>query len=403
MDHAKRPKVGHVTGVFAVKAYMHSIYLDHAATTPLDPQVLEAMLPYLQGNFGNPSSAHRMGRSARGAVEASRERVAYHLNAQPKEIIFTSGGTEANNLALRGTCTEGSLICSAVEHEAVLQCAEHLEQRGICVHKLKPRASGVVTGAQLESALKDDTSLVSLVYVNNETGAVTPIRMISEVCRKTGIPFHTDAVQAAAYMPLDVDKLGVDLMSLSGHKIYGPKGVGVLYVRQGIDLKPMVRGGSQERGRRGGTENVAAIVGMAKALDRAREQSASAAARIMALRHDLTCRLSAAFGDEIVINTPKNAAPHILNLAFRSIGGTSLDGEMLLLNLDLEGIMASAGSACSSGSLVPSHVLLALGLDWETARTALRFSLGRDSTSDDIKVVAERLIHIVRRMRGARA
>lgn len=403
MTSAKDVPTGHVEGVFAVKAHMEPIYLDHAATTPLDPHVLEAMMPFLQGKFGNASSAHQLGRAARGAVETSRERIAHHLNAQPQEIIFTSGGTEADNLALAGTCSVGTLITSAVEHEAVLQAAHGLEQRGVQIQWLMPGAMGCITAAQVEAALTCETALVSLIYVNNETGAITRLSTIGDVCRANGVLFHTDAVQAAAYMPLDVEELRVDLMSLSGHKIHGPKGVGVLYVRRGTEFTPQLRGGAQERGRRGGTENVAAIVGMAAALDRARKIGAEAAERISALRQDLTGRLSAALGDEIVINTPEHAAPHILNLAFKPLSGTSLDGEMLLLNLDLEGVLVSAGSACSSGALAPSHVLSALGLDHDTARAALRFSLGRDTSAADIETAAERLIHVVRRMRATRS
>lgn len=382
---------------------MRHIYLDHAATTPLDPHVLEAMMPYLKNQYGNASSAHRLGRAARVAIEESRGRIAHCLNTEPENIIFTSGGTEANNLALRGLCSTGHrLITSTVEHEAILQTSAELEKQGVIVDRLAPGSSGSVTSIQVESALARPARLSSFMYVNNETGAVTPLARLSRICRLARTLLHTDAVQAAGYLPLDVSQLGVDLMTLSGHKIYGPKGVGVLYVRSGVDLKPQLRGGAQERDRRGGTENVAAIVGMAAALDRAEQIKAASADRAYTLRKDLEARLRHAYADEIIVSTPRDAAPHILNVAFKPSRNGPLDGEMLLLNLDLEGVMVSAGSACSSGALEPSHVLLALGLDRDTASAALRFSLGRQSTETDVEDAVARLVRIVRRMRSAR-
>ena len=383
---------------------MSSVYLDHAATTPLDPLVLEAMLPYLKNQFGNASSAHRLGRTARVAIENSREAIAQVLHAEPETIIFTSGGTEANDLMLRGLCQPGDrLITSTIEHEAILQTATAVEQQGITVDRLSPGPNGAVTPKQLAAALARPARLASFMYVNNETGAVTPLAELGAICRQAGVILHTDAVQAAGYLPLDVNELGVDAMTLSGHKIYGPKGVGVLYVRGGLTLKPLMRGGAQERSRRGGTENVAAIVGMAAALDLVEKRKAEAKMRVQDLLSDLRSRLTQELADQIVITTPPNAAPHILNVAFKPIQGEPLDGEMLLLNLDLEGIMVSAGSACSSGALEPSHVLMALGVDRDTAKAAVRFSLGYQTTQTDIKEAADRLIAIVRRMRQVRA
>ena len=383
---------------------MRSVYLDHAATTPLSPVVLEAMLPHLKDQYGNASSVHRLGRAARGTVENCRDRIAQHLKAQPQEIIFTSGGTEANNLALRGICQSGDrLVTSSVEHEAILQTAAALEERGVHVEQLQPDRSGAITAAQLKIALQTPARLVSLMYVNNETGSVTALANISDQCHDRGALLHSDAVQAAGYLPLDVDALGVDLMTLSGHKIYGPKGIGVLYVKSGVTLGPQVTGGAQERERRGGTENVAAIAGLAEAMDEAARKKEEASARLQGLRNKLEATLRQAIGDEIIISTPPDAAPHILNVAFKPQGGQPLDGEMLLLNLDLEGVMVSAGSACSSGALEPSHVLLALGLDHATASAAVRFSMGYDTTEEEITTAADRLIRIVRRMRQHRA
>ena len=383
---------------------MSNVYLDHAATTPLDPLVLEAMLPYLKHQFGNASSAHRLGRTARVAIENSREAIAHVLQAKPETIIFTSGGTEANNLMLRGLCQPGDrLITSTIEHEAILQTATAVEQQGITVDRLSPGPNGAVTPTQLTAALARPARLASFMYVNNETGAVTSLAELGAICRRAGVILHTDAVQAAGYLPLDVNELGVDAMTLSGHKIYGPKGVGVLYVRGGLTLEPLMRGGAQERSRRGGTENVAAIVGMAAALDLVEKRKAEAKMRVQDLLSDLRSKLTHELADQIVITTPPTAAPHILNVAFKPVQGEPLDGEMLLLNLDLDGIMVSAGSACSSGALEPSHVLMALGVDRDTAKAAVRFSLGYQTTQTDIKAAADRLIAIVRRMRQVRA
>ena len=382
---------------------MRDIYLDHAATTPLNPKVLEAMLPYLGAQYGNASSAHRMGRSARVAVEQSREQIAHVLHAEPENIIFTSGGTEANNLALRGLCQPGErLITSTVEHEAILQTAAALEQQRVIVDRIQPGPWGAVTSKQLTASLKKSARLASLMYVNNETGAISPLAALAQVCREAGILLHTDAVQAARYLPLDVEALGVDAMTLSGHKINGPKGIGVLYMRSGLSVTPLLRGGAQERSRRGGTENVAAIVGMAAALQEAEQNKAEAGEHAYRLRADLEERLTDAFADEIVVTTPPAAAPHILNVAFKPVQGEPLDGEMLLLNLDVEGVMVSAGSACSSGALEPSHVLMELGLSRDTASAALRFSLGYQTAKADISEAADRLISIVRRMRRVR-
>lgn len=387
---------------------MNRIYLDHAATTPLDPRVFEAMLPFLKEQYGNASSVHALGRKARFAVEESRERIAAHLGAEPGEIIFTSGGTEADNAALRGMLRgkRQGLITSAAEHEAILRTAEALEEAGHPVSILSPQAHGAVTADQVAEALTEQIDLVSLMVVNNEIGTCTSVQAVAEVCRARGVAFHADAVQAAGLIALDVDSLSVDLMTLSGHKMYGPKGVGVLYVRGGLDFHPLVLGGAQERRRRGGTENVAAVVGMAKAMDLARAETEARALHLTMLRDRLRTHLQQALGEAFVFNTPfddgAEVAPHIVNIAFPPQDGQPLDGEMLLLNLDMEGVMASAGSACTSGALEPSHVLLALGRDRDTASASVRFSLGKDNTPDEIDSAVERLATIFQRMRHQR-
>lgn len=383
---------------------MHRIYLDHAATTPLDARVFDAMVPFLKEHYGNASSVHALGRKARFAVEESRERIASLLGAEPGEIIFTSGGTESNNAALGGMLSSRRrhLITCSAEHEAILRPAEVLEQGGHIVTFLDPQPHGAVSVAQVEATLSKETALVSLMHANNEVGTVTPIERIAAACHAKGIPVHCDAVQTAGLFALDVDALDVDLLSLSGHKIYGPKGVGVLYVRGGIDFQPLIVGGAQERRRRGGTENVAAIVGMATALELTREDLPSRRARLTALQDLLQATLRTALGESIVFNTPfdggVDVAPHIVNLSFPPHEGKAMDGEMLLLNLDVEGVMASAGSACTSGALEPSHVLLAMGRDRATASATVRFSLGKDTTEDDVEQAVQRLAGIVRRM-----
>ena len=380
---------------------MREVYLDYAATTPLDPDVLEAMRPYLTEHFGNASSVHAKGRQARVALDEARETVAGGIGVEPSEVVFTSGGTEADNLALRGVLrgTQGAergarLVTSAAEHKAVLEPAEALAAEGVSVKTLAPGSDGAVCPEQVADALDeganrgengsaddgsgDSTTLVSLMHTNNEVGTRTSLAEIADLCHERGALLHTDAVQAAG-TGLDVKALGVDLASLSGHKLYGPKGVGALYVRSGVELEPLVRGGSQERARRGGTENVAAVVGLAE-------------------------RLRSAFGDALRLNTPlgeEASAPHVLSASFPSGDDEPpLDGEMLLLNLDVEGVRASAGSACTSGALEPSHVLQAMGLSRGTAAATVRFSFGKDTTAADIDHAADALETVVGRMRA---
>lgn len=364
------------------------------------------MMPFLRETYGNPSSLHGRGRRARVAVDRARERVAAVIGAEPGEIVFTSGGTEADNAALRGTLTGAAvretgrpgLVTSAVEHEAVLHTAEALAAEGHPVVILPCDATGRLDPARLDGAVGEETGLVSAMLVNNEVGTVNPVREIADVAHAAGALVHTDAVQAAGLLALDVDALGVDLLSLSSHKVGGPKGVGALFVRAGTPFAGVQTGGSQERKRRGGTENVAGIVGFAEALALADAERETTAARIARLRDDLGARLRDTFGHRLVVNTPEGAAPHVLSVSFRPAAGGPLDGEMLLTALDLEGVHASAGSACTSGALEPSHVLLALGRDRAVAGATVRFSLGRETTEADVADAAGATARVVARL-----
>jgi cysteine desulfurase len=390
---------------------MERVYLDHAATTPLDPEVLEAMKPYLLEDYGNASSVHQLGRQARVALEQAREQVAACLNAASSEVVFTSGGTEADNLALKGVLraasegdTRAGLVTSAAEHEAVLRPAERLADEGHPVQILRPDAHGAVSPEQVRAALDDQTALVSLMHTNNETGVQTEIPAIADICKSHDVLLHCDAVQAAGLQSLDVDALGVDLLSLSGHKFYGPKGTGVLYVRNGVDLGPLLQGGSQERDRRGGTENVPGAVGLAEALERAAARAEARAERLAHLQERLVDGLDDAVPGPYRLNTPVGeapVAPHVVNVAFPPGGPAAdpLDGEMLILNLDMQGVLVSAGSACTSGALEPSHVLSALGLDRPTAAAAVRFSLGAGTTEANIDYALDTLRDTLQRMR----
>ncbi|MDX1440466.1 MAG: cysteine desulfurase family protein [Rubricoccaceae bacterium] len=389
---------------------MQTVYLDNAATTPLDPEVLEAMRPFLTEHYGNPSSVHKLGRKAKVAIEEARERIADVLNCEGSEIVFTSGGTEADNAALHGVLMaskKDGLVTSPVEHEAVLRTAEALEKRGIPVSMVQPTGSGGIEMDSVREMLTDQTALLSLMVVNNETGIINPVRAIAEEAKELGITVHADAVQAAGFLPLDVEDLGVDLLSLSGHKIYGPKGVGVLFVRSGTPFQGIMTGGAQERRRRGGTENVAAIVGFAEALVRVMRARAEESKRLTRLQERLAGQIQAALGDKVQFNTPLNGlhsdpqpvAPHILNVSFPPFNGRKIDGEMLLLGLDVAGVYVSSGSACTSGAIEPSHVLLAMGVPPETANATVRFSLGKSTTEAGVDYAAEQLHTVVNRIR----
>lgn len=396
------------------------VYLDHAATTPLSEAVLEAMMPYLTDEYGNASSVHALGRRARHAVEESRERIAEALGAAPGEIVFTSGGTEADNAAIKGAAAalpEGrpGLLTSAAEHRAVLTPIQRLGDRGRPVEILRPDSRGCIDPAAVADRLdrRPEIGFVSLMYVNNELGTINPIPEIGRICRDRGVVFHCDAVQAPGWVPLRVEDLRVDLLSVSGHKLHGPKGIGVLYARGDLDLDPLIEGGGQERERRGGTENVPATVGMAEALERATPPSAEIVERVRRLRDRLLDHVRDGLPEgTFVVNTPIGrdagrsdsalpaVSPHVLNLAFPPEDGTPVDGEMLLLNVDVQGVCASSGSACTSGALEPSHVLEAVGLDPETAAASLRFSFAETTTEEEIDRAGRTVVEVVERMRG---
>ena len=386
---------------------MEGVYLDHAATTPLDPRVLEVMQPYLTESYGNASSVHSLGRKARFAVEESREQIAAYLGAEPGEIVFTSGGTESNNTALRGT--SGPIVTCSAEHESVLRSAERLKAEGRRVVVARPDETGALTAEAVEEhldVLEDAGVLVSIMHVNNEIGTISPMRQIVGCCHRRGAVVHCDAVQSVGYGLMRVDEIEVDLLSVSAHKFYGPKGVGALFVRGGTELEALLRGGAQERGRRGGTENVPAVVGFAEALRLAIESADDRRTHAAAMRDRLQAGVREELGERVLVNTPletQSAAPHILSLAFPPADGEPVDGEMLLLNLDVESIYASAGSACTSGALEPSHVLSAIGLPKETAAAAVRFSVGKDTTCEDVDRAVDALGRVVRRMSPARA
>lgn len=362
---------------------MRKVYLDHGATTPLNEEVLEVMLPFLKDKYGNPSSMHFMGREARKALEEARERMAVILGASPWEIIFTSGGTEADSLAVLGAArsrkeTGNHIITTGVEHHAVLDACRALQKEGFEITLVPVDRHGMVDPQAVEGAIQENTVLVTIMYANNEVGTVQPLEKIGEIARSRGILLHTDAVQCPGSLSLEVEKLKVDLLALSAHKFYGPKGVGALYVRRGTSLDPLVFGGGQERGRRAGTENVPGIIGMARALEIVTGHMQENRERMQNLRDRLTGGLLSLEG--VYLNGhPGQRLPGNVNMCFDYI-----EGEALLLRLDGKGIAASSGSACSSGSMEPSHVLTAMGLPERQARGSLRFTLGIHTTAPEI-------------------
>jgi cysteine desulfurase len=380
------------------------IYLDYAATTPLDPRVLEAMMPYMTEHFGNPNSIHSFGREARRAIDEAREKIAQLLNCQPSEIAFTSGGTESDNLALRGVAEAyrhkgNHIVTTAIEHHAVLRTCKALEDMGFFVTYLPVDEHGLVSPEQVTEAVNERTILVSVMHANNEIGTIEPIAEIVRAIKekRPDTIVHTDAVQTVGHIPVDIQELGVDLLSFSAHKFYGPKGIGGLFVRKGVRLVPQITGGGQERNRRSGTENVAAIVGMAKALELAVEEMPTELPRLQALRDELITGVLSRIPETRLNGHPTLRLPHNANFSFRGI-----EGEALLLQLDLNGIAASSGSACSSGSLEPSHVLLALGLDYELAIGSLRVTLGRFTSREHIVRLLNLLPKVVKKLRALR-
>lgn len=376
------------------------IYADNAATTKMSRRAIEAMLPYMADNFANPSSLHSAGQRAKDALEASREAIADCIGASPKEIYFTSGGSEADNQALISAAAIGAkkgkkhIISTAFEHHAVIHTLEKLEKQGFEVELLDVHSYGNISAEQVAAAIREDTCLVSIMYANNEIGSVLPIADIGRVCRERGVIFHTDAVQAAGHLKINVAEEKIDMLSLSAHKFHGPKGIGVLYCRRGIPLTNLIEGGAQERGKRAGTENLPAIAGMAAALSDACDNLEKNAAKVSALRDRLIVGLSK-IPHSALNGDPVNRLPGNVSFCFEGI-----EGESLLLLLDEVGIEASSGSACTSGSLDPSHVLLAIGRPHEVAHGSLRLSLSEENTDEDVDVMLREIPRVIEYLRG---
>jgi cysteine desulfurase len=364
---------------------MNRIYLDHNATTPVDPAVLDAMLPFFSAEFGNASSIHTFGQRARSAVETAREQIATLLNARPQEIIFTSGGTESDNHAIFGVIAHATgnakhIITSAIEHEAVLNACQSLEkQQDVAVTYLPVSREGLVDPEAVRRALRPETVLITIMHANNELGAIQPIEEIGRISAEAGVYFHTDAVQSIGKIPVDVKTLQLHLLSLSGHKFYAPKGVGALYIKSGTRLRQLLFGGHHQRGFRPGTENVPGIVGLGKAAELARLSLAEDASRISSLRDQLERELLARIPDSFANAANAPRTPNTTNLTFPGI-----EGEALIISLDLKGLACSTGAACSSGAVEPSHILTAIGLSTAEARASIRFSLGRHTTLDQL-------------------
>ena len=379
---------------------MKRIYLDYAATTPTHPEVVKTMLPYFTEAFGNPSSIYSYGQEAKGAIEEARAKVADLIGARDEEIVFTSGGTEADNFAIKGVAyaNEGKgnhIITSAIEHHAVIETCKFLERRGVRVTYLPVDECGLVEPDDVRRAISDKTILISVMHANNEVGTIEPMAEISKIAKEGGIYFHTDAVQTVGHIPADVNELGVDLLSMSAHKLYGPKGVGALYIRKGTKVVSFMHGGEQERRRRASTENVPGIVGFGKAVELAQQEMGEEAERLTSLRDQLINGLLERIDHTRLNGHPIKRLPNNVNISVDFV-----EGESMLLNLDLEGICASTGSACSSSSLEPSHVLLAMGLPHEQAHSSLRFSLGKWNTEEEIGQVLEVLPRIVAKLRA---
>ena len=379
---------------------MTTVYADNAATTQMSRTAIEAMLPYMETIYGNPSSLHSVGQQAAEALQSARERVARCLNASPREIYFTSGGSEADNQAILSAARLGErkgkkhIISTAFEHHAVLHTLKKLEKEGFEVELLPVGPTGTVTAQQVKDAIREDTCLVTVMYANNEIGSILPIAEIGRVCREAGVLFHTDAVQAAGHIPIDVKAQSIDMLSLSAHKFHGPKGIGLLYARQGVPLTSLIEGGAQERGKRAGTENIPAIMGMAAALEEACAHIDENAEKVSALRDRLIAGLSN-IPHSALNGDPVNRLPGNVSFCFEGI-----EGESLLLLLDAKGICASSGSACTSGSLDPSHVLLAIGRPHEVAHGSLRLSLCEWNSDEDVDRILEAVPEVVQYLRG---
>ncbi|MDO9465440.1 MAG: cysteine desulfurase NifS [bacterium] len=379
---------------------MRRIYLDYAATTPTDPEVVKTMLPYFTDKFGNPSSIHSFGQEGKAAIEEAREKIASLLGAKQEEIIFTSGGTESNNFTLKGVAYANQhkgdhIITSSIEHHCVIEPCKFLEKRGFKVTYLPVDGDGLLNPEEVKRAINDKTILISIMHANNEIGTIQPITEIGKIAKEKEICFHTDAVQTFGHIPINVDELNVDLLSISGHKLCGPKGIGALYVRKGTRMVSFMHGGDQEKNRRASTENVPAIVGFGKAVEIAQEKMKEEGRELTILRDKLIKGIFKKINHVRLNGHPTKRLSNNVNVSVESV-----EGESLLLNLDMEGIAASTGSACTSSSLEASHVLLALGLSHELAHGSLRFTLGRYTEEKDIDNVLEVLPRIVEKLRS---
>ncbi len=375
------------------------IYMDHSATTPVKKEVLDEMLPYFSEYYGNPSSIYQLSNQSKIAIDTARQRVAKALGAKKTEIYFTGGGSESDNWAIKGVAfknfDEGNhIITTKIEHHAVLHTCEYLETKGFEVTYLEVDEYGMINLEDLENAIKDTTILISIMFANNEIGTIQPIKEIGAIAKKHGVLFHTDAVQAVGSVEIDVKDMNIDLLSLSAHKLYGPKGVGALYIRQGIKIDPLITGGAQERNKRAGTENIAGIVGLGKAIELAYDNLNENNSKLISLRERLIKNIYEKIDYVRLNGHPSERLPGNVNFCFQFI-----EGEALLLSLDMMGIAGSSGSACTSGSLDPSHVLLAIGLPHEIAHGSLRLSLGTANTEEEVDYVADSLVGIVDRLR----
>lgn len=379
---------------------MKQVYLDNSATTPVDPRVAEAMLPFLKESFGNPSSVHSAGQTVRTAVENARDQVAALIGARADEVFFTSGGTEADNWAIKGTAWAKSekgnhIITSSIEHHAVIESCEYLAKHGFEITFLSVDQYGKIDPADVEKAITPKTILISIMHANNEIGTIQPVAEIGRIAKQKGILFHVDAVQTTGHLPVNVGDLNADLLTVSGHKLYGPKGIGALYIKKGIKIDSLLSGGSQERHKRPGTENVPGIIGFGKAAEIAATEMADETEKITALRDRLATELLDTIPDTTLNGHPSERLPNNVNISFKYI-----EGESLVLHLDFENISVSTGSACSSSSLEPSHVLLACGRLAEEAHGSIRFSLGKFNDTEDVDRVIETLPGIVKKLRA---
>ncbi len=379
---------------------MRRVYLDHNATTPVHPEVLEAMLPYYKEKFGNPSSIHEFGKVAKVALEEARGKVAKLFNCSPYEIYFTSGGTESDNLAIRGVAfankNKGNhIITSTVEHHAVLMTCKFLQKEGYQITYLPVDGYGLVDPDDLKKNLKDDTILVSIMHANNETGIIEPLEELAKIAKEKEVFFHTDAVQSAGKIPLDVKSLPIDLASISGHKIYGPKGVGAIYIRKGTRIAPLSHGGHHERSRRAGTENIPGIVGLGKAVEIAQRDRDEQDKHLKDLTDTFLEKLKETLKDIQLNGHPEKRIPSTLNISFKGV-----EGESIILSLDMKGVAVASGSACTSGSLEPSHVLSAMGIEPAVAQSSIRFGFGRENTPEDVDYVVSVLPEIIERLRS---